>query len=324
MSLISALGPVHNKKRRKAVNVVAGSLATASLVVASQAIYVGLTTPRLKAPPKSCHDFDKDGLLVDVDEVLCMADNHSTPLNVSNHRQTFQNQDEIRVVLLGDSPVEGIGNETHDESMSGQTAHAIMRTFHKPVRYWSLGKSGLTAKEIQIEMVSLMKNNVLPKYKIDLIVISCGVNNVLRGQSAKTFAKELDSLLDSIDDCNDIDYNVPVIVLGLLDFSHLPFLPFPLSSVAGWRSRVLHQEMIEIVNKRSTTSQRIFEMAHIPSVHTIVGNDNHPLLDCVSKIPRGNTSELDDFFADDGFHPAKYGTIMLGNLIASTMKCIFE
>jgi len=73
-------------------------------------------------------------------------------------------QKEFRIALIGDSPVEGIGNKHHDTALSGETARAFAQKVvvgmkQKPhqhstnkgdcydsVRYWSYGKSGLTAR----------------------------------------------------------------------------------------------------------------------------------------------------------------------------------
>lgn len=221
---------------------------------------------------------------------------------------------EVRVVLLGDSPVEGIGNETHAEALGGQTASALMRMFGKPVRYWSLGKSGLTAKGVEREMVPLMKK-VLKRYRIDLVVVSCGVNNVLWGQSATLFGKELNSLLDSMENCR-LGYDVPVILIGLLDFSHMPFLPYPLSGVLGWRSRALQREMEDVVKCRV---HKIVTIAQMPEVDEVLNDAEHPLLSNVGKDDRRGM-KINDFFADDGFHPAQLGTIMLGNLLSQKYK----
>lgn len=296
------------------------TVGAAGVILGTQAVYVGITTPRLAPPPRSGRNFERDGLIVS----SAVNDNDSGTTRSSNdddddnnyHQTYFQNQDEICVILLGDSPVEGIGNTSHGVALGGQTAHALSRTFGKPVRYWSLGKSGLTASGIEREMVPFMKE-ISKEYKIDLVVVSAGVNNVLCCHSSILFENELNSLLHSIQECR-LKRNVPVIFLGLLDFSHMPFLPFPLSSVAGWRSRKLQQALVDVVDKWSR--QHIVDIAYMPDVDEVLNKkEKHPLL---AGVKREKLEELkiDDFFADDGFHPAGYGTIMLGNLIAQTLK----
>jgi hypothetical protein len=316
----------NNRRKQRSFTETASKIATkavgtASVVLATQALYVKIKTPRLKPPPQSGHEFVEDGLLVELeteseseyDKNISIGESKSNCLGKNENSE--DDSEIINVVLLGDSPVEGIGNETHDESLGGQTAKAIMRSFQKSVRYWSLGKSGLTAKGIEEEMLPLMKN-VSKKHKIDLIIVSCGVNNVLYGQSADTFGNELNSLLDVIEDCR-LRYSTPVILIGLIDFSHMPFLPFPLSHVFGWRSRALQKKMEEIVDCRSL--QRMITIAQMPEVDQILNDIDHPLLENVAKDEKKNL-KIDDFFADDGFHPARFGTIMLGNLLSQTYK----
>ena len=254
----------HNQKKAKSTTIstlgqiATTTIGTAGIILGSQAVYVGLTTPRLPPPPKSGKEFEEDGLVIPAlakkgVRVVDVAQSSSTTSSIDNKTITtttttttnalFQNHDEIRIIILGDSPVEGIGNKSHNEALGGQTAYSIMRTFRKPVRYWSLGKSGLTANGIQQEMIPIM-NKIMKKYNnssssnnrrrrcgIDLVVISAGVNNVLWGHSYSTFRQELNGLLHSIyHDCK-LSRNVPVIFIGLLDFEHMPFLPFPLSNI---------------------------------------------------------------------------------------------
>jgi len=291
------------------------TVSTVGVVLGAQAIYVGMTTPRLTPPPLCGKNFEKDGLVVsDFDDDSGCGDSDDS----NYHHTHFQNQNEIRVILLGDSPVEGIGNDSHDVALGGQTAYAISRTLRKPVRYWSLGKSGLTAAGIEKEMVPLMKE-ISKEYNIDLVVVSAGVNNILSGHTSTLFENELNSLLHSIQECR-LKKDVPIILLGLLDFSHMPFLPFPLSGFAGWRSRKLQQALIAVADR--WVSQRIVDIAYMPDVHEVLKKkEDHSLLSGVLKDDLKEL-EIDDFFADDGFHPARYGTIMLGNLIAQTLKDI--
>jgi len=346
----------------KTTKVVASAAGATGVFLAAQAVYVGLTTPRLPPPAQSAHDFERDGLVV-VDDSLSSRQNGDTHCRIENASKTndtssfteccsklknMREKEEICVMLIGDSPVEGIGNPTHDVALGGQTARAFSRLYHKPVRYWSYGKSGLTTRGVQTEMVPLMKQ-ISKKRELDVVIVSCGVNNTLRSHSAETFGRELNSLLHSIFDYADSGgrsgnenrkpKNVTVILIGLIDFSYLPFLPWPLSSVLGWRSRSLQAEMERVVEEW----QKIFSyntsrfdqqqnkagpkivIANMPRVEDILNNHGggiaekqHPLLQGIAISDSENDLDINDFFADDGFHPAKNGTIMVGNMLAQT------
>jgi lysophospholipase L1-like esterase len=301
----------------------AGAIGTMAVILAAQAITVGVSTPRIPPPNQSGHDFAPGGLLVDYYKDTSAA--HSKSRSGNNYSDNQKNEkEEFRVLLLGDSPVEGIGNDSHHVAMGGQTAMSFSRMLQRPVRYWSYGKSGLTAEGIEREMVPLLRRTAGKYNKIDTVVISCGVNNVLWGQSATAFGREVSSLLDAVDDaCGD--KRTTVLVLALLDFSHMPFLPWPLSGVTGWRSRALQKEMEVVVEKRSsekrTTKDRsnTVAIAHMPEVAKVLDGSHHPLLEHLDPDVI-STLKIDDFFAHDGFHPAKHGTAMVGNLLAKTYE----
>ena len=276
-----------------------GVAGAAGLVLAAQVAYVVLTTPRLPPPQE---DVPEDGLLA--------CENDGAAATAAR---------ELRLVLIGDSPVEGIGNGTHGEALGGRTAAALSRSTGRPVRYWPYGKSGLTARGVQEQILPRMKRIA---GGVDVVVVSCGVNNVLRGHSADTFRREVADLLDAVAICGRGagGADAKVIVIELLDFSFLPFLPWPLSKVCSWRSRILQREL-EAAVLDSRDKGAPMDMAYLPDVPTLLENATcHPLLDHITNKEERDSLTLSDFFAGDDFHPAGHGTIILGEVIAKTYK----
>lgn len=311
-----------------AAKFVSGAVGAAGLVLASQAIYVARTTPRLPPPEgghNSGHDFPPDGLVI---PYIHHDDNDDS---------TAQPQKEFRLVLLGDSPVEGVGNESHGAALGGRTAQALSERTKRPVRYWSYGKSGLTARGIRDEMVPHLQR-LLQHGGIDAVVICCGVNNVTSGHSADNFRTEAGELLNSVMGCCRSKSNTgttKIIVMELVDFAVMPFLPWPLSKVLSWRSQTLQRELEAVVlnNSKSNGRKRVHYdddanngddddvlvgMAYTSSLSypQVILND-HPLLDHMSQEEKSSL-KLTDFFADDGFHPANHGTTIIGKCIANT------
>jgi len=141
----------------------------------------------------------------------------------------------FNLALVRDFSVEGIGNDEHYLALGGKTALAFSELLRKPVRYWKYGKSGPTAAGIQKEMVPLLRRSA-KKYDVDAVVLSCGVNNVLQGVSPDAFGREVDALLGSVIQCC-----TPIIMLALIDFAYLPFLPGPLSKACSWGSQALQK-----------------------------------------------------------------------------------
>lgn len=307
---------------------------------------------------------------------------------------TITKLNEFRLVLIGDSPVEGVGNATHNIALSGQTAKAFAQKGvvlggglqqqnkqassdyydYDCVRYWSYGKSGLTARGIEEEMIPYLHrvvddiistpsedvhqnsstiHDTSSEEVINAIVLLCGVNNVLDVNStASSFYLDVHRLIRSIRN-NPRLMDTPLIVLGLPDFSSLPFLPWPLAFALGWRGRmmqrILEKAIREIQLNEQERNNTMKEnkgkctrtiLKVIPDVQTVLGSIGyhcyrsceesdkpatiqmrfcHPLLKYLGGIPltqdRIASLGMIDFLCDDGFHPGKLGTVYVGNLI---------
>mmetsp|Transcript_9118 Transcript_9118/g.15496 ORF Transcript_9118/g.15496 Transcript_9118/m.15496 type:complete len:396 (-) Transcript_9118:27-1214(-) len=347
---------ISNAARKLAKLILRASITTSAVLVI-QLLYVVWRTPRLPPPPLSGVDFVRDGRIV--------APNHDGELVDDNFVNKEKKQKEFRIALIGDSPVEGIGNTHHHLALSGSTAKAFAQTVttndegdcYDCVRYWSYGKSGLTAREIQEEMVPYLhhvQDSLLQDdddddsdgkhTMIHAIVLLCGVNNVLdMNSTSSSFYSDVHSLIQSIRNNPHLS-STPLIVLGLPDFSKLPFLPWPLAFVLGYRGRMM-QRMLEKAVREVQLKERESSANNdgtvrtvlkvIPDVQTVLesigyhrcdGDDVtlkmkliHPLLKYLGGIQlaqdRIAALGMTDFLCDDGFHPGRLGTVYVGNLI---------
>ena len=252
---------------RLALKIIAGASITTSALLVLQLVWIVLKTPRLPPPPSSGEDFVREGRVVkvandDEEESGDSGEEKDDDIGVTTFSSNTTKQKEFRLVLVGDSPVEGIGNNTHHKALSGQTARAVAKKLacdgeeYDTVRYWSYGKSGLTARGVEKKMLPYLyrvvddmhcmhnsTNQNIDGHAIHAIILLCGVNNVLDPLSTATsFHSEVLSLLNSIR-CRPGLENTPLIVLGLPDFSRLPFLPWPLSFALGLRARKMQREL---------------------------------------------------------------------------------
>eukprot|EP00984_Skeletonema_dohrnii_P004700 scaffold1654_cov130-Skeletonema_dohrnii-CCMP3373.AAC.4 len=353
---------ISNAARKLAKLILRASITTSAVLVL-QLLYVVWRTPRLPPPPLSGVDFVRDGRIV--------APNRDGELVDENFVYKEKEQKEFRMVLIGDSPVEGIGNTHHHLALSGSTAKAFAQKVvdiqqqqqktdehdcYDCVRYWSYGKSGLTTREIQEEMVphlhrvqdSLLQDDSDSHEQhtmIHAVVLLCGVNNVLdMNSTVSSFYSDVHSLIQSIRNNPQLS-STPLIVLGLPDFSKLPFLPWPLAFVLGYRGRMM-QSMLEKAVGEVQLKERERNIVNndgkvntvlkvIPDVQTVLGSIGyhrcdgddttlkmkliHPLLKYLGGIQLAQDSiaalGMTDFLCDDGFHPGKLGTVYVGNLI---------
>lgn len=295
----------------------AGIIGAVGLVITGQALYVAATTPRLPPPKNSGHDFDEDGLIA---EYEASEDGYKEEKKEEENDDGDGSQKRcFNLVLVGDSPVEGIGNDEHHLALGGKTALAFSELLKKPVRYWSYGKSGLTAAGIQKEMIPLLRRSA-KKYDIDTVILSCGVNNVLQGVSPDAFRREVDALLGSVIECCSPD--TKIIMLALIDFAYLPFLPWPLSKACSWRSQALQKEMEAAVENRQG-GRHCIEIASYPNISELINDTSHHLLHHMNDEDK-KSLQLSDFYSDDNFHPAGHGSIVAGKIIAGTYKRIMD
>jgi lysophospholipase L1-like esterase len=262
-----------------------------------QLLYVVIKTPRLPPPPLSGVDFRREGIVVrwddDGDEEGGQEEDVNPRCNCDEGVEK-QHPKEFRLVLVGDSPVEGIGNTRHKDALGGQTARAFAKAVYRQsygydcVRYWSFGKSGLTAKGIEEEMVPLVHrtaddlhnlthdNASQSEPMVHAIVLLCGVNDVLDPRSTTTtLHNDVHSLIRSIRTHSALECT-PLIVLGLPDFAKLPFLPFwPLGWALGWRGRRMQCELeraiAEVQLKEKQESSKVkTTMVRIPEVTEVL------------------------------------------------------
>ena len=329
------------------------SIAT-TVLLALQLAYVAVITPRLPPPPLSGVDFVRDGRVVttkkrivkDVeddevdDDDICEEKNvfdveggeddewddisyktYITTQNTDDVKKKDGQNNEFRLFLVGDSPVEGIGNTRHKDALGGQTARAFAIQFHSlqgelfdHCRYWSYGKSGLTARGIEEDMVPYLRRVVSgivhhrqtlsersSRYMVEqpvfhAVVLLCGVNNVLDPRSTpESFRLEVCSLLASIRNINEME-GVPLIVLGLPDFATLPFLPWPLGIALGWRGRKMQKMLESAVNelrcRESVIGVDTTVMVNIPDVAKIIGSIGYNRHDseCDGMVKGGTTN----------------------------------
>lgn len=396
-SLNSLNSYISNVAKKLAKIILHSSIFTATVLML-QLLYVIYRTPRLPPPPLSGVDFPREGrrMVAAATPLDQIADDDLIKSETSSSTTTITKQKEFRLVLIGDSPVEGVGNATHNVALSGQTAKAFAQKVvvagggggmqqrkkqassdhynYDCVRYWSYGKSGLTARGIEEEMIPYLHRVVADTIStsseevhqnsstIHAIVLLCGVNNVLDVNStASSFYLDVHRLIRSIRN-NPRLMNTPLIVLGLPDFSLLPFLPWPLAFALGWRGRMM-QRMLEkaireiqlneqernntMKENKGKCTRTILKV--IPNVQTVLGSIGyhcyrsseesdkpatiqmrfcHPLLKYLGGIPltqdRIASLGMTDFLCDDGFHPGKLGTVYVGNLIREAYEEIMK
>ncbi|OZM73316.1 SGNH hydrolase [Amycolatopsis antarctica] len=185
----------------------------------------------------------------------------------------------LRLLVIGESTVDGVGARTHDEALTGRIAQSLATRLGRGVRWRALGLSGANARTVRRRL--LRDACALPA---DLVVIALGVNDVIELHSAARYRRDLLRLL--------LDLRrglgpVPVLFAGVPPLDRFPNLPWPLRAVLGARSRAL--------GSAATTLDALPGVSYVPVPADIL---------------------RPEWFADDGFHPGPEAYLAWGRQLA--------
>ncbi len=139
----------------------------------------------------------------------------------------------LRLLVVGESTVAGVGAARHDLALTGQIALALSEILDSTVEWRAVGANGATAACTREELVP-----VVPAETFDVVVIALGVNDVLRLHSPARWRRDLGRLVDSI---RERVGSVPVVVAAMPPIGRFPVLPEPLRSVLGARAAALER-----------------------------------------------------------------------------------
>ncbi|MDQ7782889.1 MAG: SGNH/GDSL hydrolase family protein [Desulfomonilaceae bacterium] len=188
----------------------------------------------------------------------------------------------IRLAVIGDSIIAGVGAETVADALPGQVAAELAQVLESEISWSAHGLIGATASIVSRRLVPM-----LPNEQFDVVVVSVGVNDVTSLRTMRQWSTDLDHLLD------ELQVHSPeamIALVGLPPLSSFPLLPQPLRSVMGIRARMFDEAAkSEVCRRRS-------------AVHVPIDIDPAP-----------------EQFSPDGFHPSPSSYKELGRQVAAAV-----
>ncbi len=135
----------------------------------------------------------------------------------------------LRVLLVGDSAVAGVGVATQEEALAGQLALALHAALPGTVIEWRVvARSGVTTREA-LAMISAEESA-----PFDVAVIALGVNDVTSLVRISSWLSAMELLLGQL----RLRWGAPAVWLsGLPPMHRFPLLPQPLRWYLGRRAR---------------------------------------------------------------------------------------
>lgn len=179
-------------------------------------------------------------------------------------------KDPVKLFVIGESTVAGLGARTHDLAFAGQFALQLSNSLEKPVKWSVVGKNGVTARRTIDELLPQM-----PDEKFDYIMIGLGGNDVMKLSSPKKWRRDMLELLGLLRE------RVPEAVIFLSNcpmIKYSPAIPQPIRGIL-WELSTMHD-----ANIREFTAD----------------------MSGVYYYPQPAEVELEGFFAD-GIHPSEKG-----------------
>ncbi|HET7229768.1 MAG TPA: SGNH/GDSL hydrolase family protein [Longimicrobium sp.] len=192
----------------------------------------------------------------------------------------------LRLLVLGESTVAGIGAATHQTALTGHVAAALAWRTGRAVRWRAAGRSGANARQAA-ELV-----DALPIDPVDAVVISLGVNDTLRLRPPRMWAADVARLIGLI---RERVGPAPVLLSPVPPIHSFPALPQPLRAIFGARARLLDAALARL-------PARVPNVAHVPL--------------WVNPAPH--------LFCADGFHPSEEGYVAIGGRLAEEMVTLLN
>ncbi len=186
----------------------------------------------------------------------------------------------IRVLVIGESPVCGVGLSSGDETVAAATARALARLTGRPVAWRAHGLSGATAADALERLLP----GIVPA-PVDLVILAFGVNDATAYRSPARFAGDLAALVNA----SRRKVGEAAVVIGAIaPLVSFPALPWPLRTILGWRSVALQAAAERLTGR-------------LPRL----------------AVERFNAPLGPDLFASDGFHPNLRAHALWGEEIAT-------
>jgi lysophospholipase L1-like esterase len=185
----------------------------------------------------------------------------------------------LSLLLIGESPVAGIGVSSHSQGIAAATARALQARYGRTITWRARGNNGATVADATRQLLPLV-----PAKHIDLVCVAFGVNDSTAFRRASTWRRDIGMLLDSLQTRVSPHH---IVLSGVPPLAHFPALPWPLRAVLGLKARSLDRTLADIAAFRPGVTHAPFSVAMLDRA----------------------------LMASDGYHPSEAGCVMwAGNL----------
>lgn len=140
----------------------------------------------------------------------------------------------LRLLLIGESTVAGVGVEAQTEALAGQLALALAERQQRPVAWRACGENGITAGEACERLLPLALSQ-----PADLVLLVFGVNDTTHLSSLTRWVAALRSLSRAL-----AAQGAQVAFTGVPPIQHFTALPWLLRRLLGLRAALLDDALL--------------------------------------------------------------------------------
>ncbi len=188
---------------------------------------------------------------------------------------------DLSLGIFGDSAAAGVGVETQDDAPFGRIGVLLAEQMSNTIKVQLHATSGHTSFDL------LHRLYAMPKLTFDVVIISIGVNDVIKRTSDKAWVDNLQEIITLLKRKFGVSH---VIFLSLPPMQLAPSLPMPLNALIGRRA--------------TTLSGLLRQICHQRGVHYVQ-----------DKFDKSSLNRQ-TMFAKDGFHPSRATYDVWANTLA--------
>ncbi|BAN50367.1 SGNH/GDSL hydrolase family protein [Metapseudomonas resinovorans] len=149
------------------------------------------------------------------------------------------NGEPLRLLLIGESTVAGVGASCLDFALAGQMARALAARLGRPVAWRACGENGITAGEALERLLPQVADE-----PADLVLLVFGVNDTTHFSSDQRWQASLQGLARPF-----VGRGARVTLAGVPPLEHFSALPWLLRQLLGWRARLLDRQLRELAER---------------------------------------------------------------------------
>ncbi len=188
----------------------------------------------------------------------------------------------VRLAVVGDSTVAGVGAGDQRLAVAGRTAAALAGSGEHCIKWHAFGRNGATVADIEREFVA-----PAIAFRPDIVLLSVGVNDTTAMTSRRRWRDGLVAVADAFHASG-----VATVAVSRLPPMHLfSALPQPLRAFLGMRARILDQDLQRLAG------------GHRCLIYLDVRFEPRP-----------------EFLAEDGYHPSAAGCAVWGQGLAAGLR----